>query len=44
MFVLTKLKQNNIFVKENLSLEVKIIDKKNPKNIDLIELNLNLNK
>ena len=29
------------YFKENLSLEVKIIDKKNPKNIDLIELNLN---
>ena len=34
-------KEAEQYFKENLSLEVKIIDKKNPKNIDLIELNLN---
>ena len=29
------------FFQENLSLEVKILDKKNSKDIDLVELNLN---
>jgi hypothetical protein len=41
MFVLIKLKQNNI-LKKILSIEVKIIDKKKRK-IDLVELNLKEN-
>ena len=39
MIVLIKLKLNN-FLKKILSIEVKIVDKKIKKEVDLVELNL----